>query len=183
MAAVETAPRNGGPTWSRWWSRTREARWGVGSDLHLAGWVSRLFGGPARDVGLHQLHELGADLRTVLGGPHHRPQELPDLSHRPRVLALGGQHDLLRGRQCRCGQFGCAAHGPAAQSEAARSEYLPDDLLPAGNPAGGRGRSRLPADPFPGNRTRQLDPHQGRRPVRHHRRSRATRSTGSTIRG
>ena len=141
---------------------------GSRSDLYLAGRVSRICGGPAWDVGLYQLHQLGADLRTVLGCPHHRARELSDLSHRPRVLALGVQHDLLRGWQCRRGQFGCAAHGPAAQSEADGFEYLPDDLLPAGNPAGGRGRSRLQADPFPGNRTRQLGTHQGRRSVRHH---------------
>ena len=40
------------------------------SDLNLAGRVSRLCGGPACDVGLHQLHQLGADLRTLLEGPH-----------------------------------------------------------------------------------------------------------------
>src|SRR5919201_5440438 len=119
---------------------------GSRSDLYLAGRVSRICGGPAWDVGLYQLHQLGADLRTVLGRPHHRAQELSDLSHRPRVLALSVQHDLLRGWQCRCGQFGCAAHGVAAQSEADWFESFPDDLLHAGNPAGGFDRFRFPAD-------------------------------------
>ena len=168
MSAAETAPRKGGwaRRWSRRWSRSREARWGVGlTSIWLVGFLAFAavplamsvyisftdwapISGPFWDadtIGLKNYHTFLTDRvywHSVFNTIYYAVGSVGvvNLVALPMALLL---NQALRGLNF----FRTVFYMPA--------------ILPA------VGRSRLQADPFPGNRTRQLDTHQGRRSVRH----------------
>ena len=166
MSAVETAPRKSG--WARRWSRSREARWGVGlTSIWLVGFL--VFAAVPLGMSVY----ISFTNWAPISGPFWDAHTIGLKNYQTFLTDHVYWHSVFNTIYYAVGSVAVVnlVALPMAlllNQKLIGFEYLPDDLLPAGNPAGGRGRSRLQADPFPGNRTRQLDTHQGRRSVRHH---------------